>query len=115
MAKLVSADTGAREYLIYVATVSWEDADSYYASRTAPEWGRYGRRYSHVEKGCMYARLFISACAEPWWYILPHDESAEVLSRGGWAPPSALKATPYTCLLGADEVPDPLELRYDWL
>ena len=44
MPKLVSADTGAREYSIYVAQVSWEDADSYYAARAAPEWGRYGRR-----------------------------------------------------------------------
>ena len=115
MPKLVSADTGAREYLIYVAEVSWEDADSYYAARTAPEWGRYGRRYLNVEKGCVYLRLFMSACVEPWWYMVPQDEYTEGLARGGWAPPSAFKATPYTWLLGVDDVPVPPHLRYDWL
>ena len=85
----MSADTGARGYSIYVAKVSWEDADSYYVARTAPEWGLYGRRYLNLEEGCMYLRLFTSACVEPWWYMVPHDEHTEVLSRGGWAPPSA--------------------------
>ena len=93
MPKLVSADTGAREYLMYVATVSWEDADSYYAARTAPEWGRYGRRYLNVEKGCMYLRLFVSACAEPWWYMVPMIALPKVLTHGGWAPPVAFDAT----------------------
>ena len=105
MPKLVSADTGAREYTIYRAEVSWEDVCSYYAAHTAPEWGWYGRRYLKVEKGCMYGRLVMSPCAEAWWYMIPVDEHIEVLARGGWAPASVFKATRYFLILDEDEAP----------
>jgi len=105
MPELVSADTGAREYTIYRAEVSWEDVCSYYAAHTAPEWGWYGRRYLKVEKGCMYGRLVMSPCAEAWWYMIPVDEHIEVLARGGWAPASVFKATRYFLILDEDEAP----------
>ena len=115
MSIVVSADTGAREYMIYRAVVSWEDVGGYYAAHTAPEWGRYGCRYLKVEEGCMYGRLFMSACAEPWWYMVPVHDEVEVLTRGGWAPPSAFAATRYSWFLDRDDVPVPPLLQYEWL
>lgn len=88
--------TGARQYMLYWAKASWKDVDSYNANLTSSVCGKYGRQYLEVNLACLYLRLYISDCAEPWWYMVPIHALSKVLTEGGWAPPTAFQATECT-------------------